>query len=955
MSDVLKKLALLQLPLLGYLVLWWWQGKERPVYGVVIAASYQVFLVIVAAAIAFVKKVWSKLEDRAVQSTADYIWSAVSDFAPGFPRRYRKHVVNEFGKFNVRGLGLINTYTLPLEQVFVDLRVNPNNQSRFNLDPLTKKELEGNKPIWDCLRLLKSPTAEAIGLAVYGPPGCGKTTLLQHVAITFAANRQRRYRFRAYTPLLLYLRDHIPTITQEKPPALGKLAEDYFGDASLFPTLKPPPKWFQKQLERGECIVLLDGLDEVAELSKRKLVSAWVDKQIKSYSRCLFVLTSRPKGYTDAPLQNAYVLEVQPFNAEQVRRFVENWYLANEIISSGGKDDAAVRQRAYKSARDLLLRLSSSPSLSALTVNPLLLTMIAMIHCYHGALPGTRVELYAEICEVLLGRWRQARGVQEPMSAAQKLAVLQPLAAHMMERKLNYIPTEEAMKVIAEPLEEVGVTGEAAARFLGDLQTDSGLLLERESGVWSFAHLSFQEYLTARFWLENREAGRDWAALVGDSWWQEMLRLYAAQGDATPLIQACMSVDSVTALTLAAECLAEVLRIAPEVRRAAEERLFAGLEADEPTRQRLAAEVQLARRLKSLQPIDEQREIDLGYLTCAEYQLFLDDMQARGEYRQPDHWLGLRFESGAARQPLGGVRADDALAFCEWLTARHGGNVAYRLPRLEEARKYPAALGILSAWCTDGSDYVLYGLADSDAAEIERKLSATRGSDAVPQPPIGRDLARSFARALSYELPLNVARVLGFDPATQTALHFGATSSRAFNVELDIARTLALDIARKRGQVRDIHRDRDIALALAHAFDGDPVVKQIVEVLDRNDLAHAQRLTQSLKAEKKNAVPIRLVTLLDEIIASANAQSSEEARRTRRRYISRVLEYSYATNLRSESGSARSEKRDTNGQGSTEELADIYWWLQIAMGREEGRLPAWEGIRIVREQMLVNM
>jgi len=41
----------------------------------------------------------------------------------------------------------------------------------------------------------------------------------------------------------------------------------------------------------------------------------------------VFILSARPQGYRDAPLQRANVLEVQPFNSDQVRKFIENWYL----------------------------------------------------------------------------------------------------------------------------------------------------------------------------------------------------------------------------------------------------------------------------------------------------------------------------------------------------------------------------------------------------------------------------------------------------------------------------------------------------------------------------------------------------------------------------------------------------------------------------------------------------
>ncbi|MFP5262655.1 MAG: hypothetical protein ACLGJB_12195 [Blastocatellia bacterium] len=88
------------------------------------------------------------------------------------------------------------------------------------------------------------------------------------------------------------------------------------------------------------------------------------------------------------------------------------------------------------------------------------------------------------------------------------------------------------------------------------------------------------------------------------------------------------------AITLAAECLDEARELDPGVGQSVTECVIAGLESSDPTRCRLAAEAQSSRRLKSLQRIDDQREIDLGYLTCAEYQLFLDDMREQGKYYQ---------------------------------------------------------------------------------------------------------------------------------------------------------------------------------------------------------------------------------------------------------------------------------------------------------------------------------
>src|SRR5205085_10867495 len=113
-------------------------------------------------------------------------------------RRYKQQIIRDHGVFNVRGLGLLNTYTLKLEEVFVDLRIAPSSKPLdANVDLVTRREFTGNRPVWEFLRVRRSKRDDALALAIIGPPGCGKTTLLRHVALTLAGNRQRRYRSRA--------------------------------------------------------------------------------------------------------------------------------------------------------------------------------------------------------------------------------------------------------------------------------------------------------------------------------------------------------------------------------------------------------------------------------------------------------------------------------------------------------------------------------------------------------------------------------------------------------------------------------------------------------------------------------------------------------------------------------------------------------------------------------------
>jgi hypothetical protein len=86
-----------------------------------------------------------------------------------------------------------------------------------------------------------------------------------------------------------------------------------------------------------------------------------------------------------------------------------------------------------------------------------------------------------------------------------------------------------------------------------------------------------------------------------------------------------------------------------------------------------------------MQRIDENTYIDDTLVTCAEYQLFIDEMREQGKYYQPDHWTSYQFPKGQAHEPIFGVRYSDAEKFCNWLTQRENGEWRFRLPIQKEA------------------------------------------------------------------------------------------------------------------------------------------------------------------------------------------------------------------------------------------------------------------------------
>ncbi|GAK56626.1 serine/threonine protein kinase [Candidatus Vecturithrix granuli] len=196
--------------------------------------------------------------------------------------------------------------------------------------------------------------------------------------------------------------------------------------------------------------------------------------------------------------------------------------------------------------------------------------MIANVHNYRGALPEKRVDLYAEICDVLLGHWQRGKGLGERLTAAQRRVALQPLADAMMRRNLREIRTQDALAVMREHLLRIGISEEEIPAFLPDLQANCGVLVEKEVDVWAFAHLTFQEYLCAAHWKASGKALQwefpQWQSLIAESWWHETLLLYAAQQDATPLVNACLQINSPSALRLAANMSREALQLESSLR-----------------------------------------------------------------------------------------------------------------------------------------------------------------------------------------------------------------------------------------------------------------------------------------------------------------------------------------------------------------------------------------------------
>jgi len=207
-----------------------------------------------------------------------------------------------------------------------------------------------------------------------------------------------------------------------------------------------------------------------------------------------------------------------------------------------------VQQRAKQNAASLLAQLEARPELKAISGNALLLNMMARFHRdKQGAeLPQRKVELYQDICELQLSRRPKAKGIALLLSSlSQRQEVLQAVALEMMKQaKLDdqgfkQIQRQDLLTLIYQTLSERDPEVQPQV-FLDQVVQVSELLVEKEGGIYEFAHLSFQEFLAASELVRLKRENTIYEYLELDTWKPTIL-FYTEMVNPAVLIQEAMN------------------------------------------------------------------------------------------------------------------------------------------------------------------------------------------------------------------------------------------------------------------------------------------------------------------------------------------------------------------------------------------------------------------------------
>ncbi|NEO79532.1 HEAT repeat domain-containing protein [Moorena sp. SIO4G3] len=416
-------------------------------------------------------------------------------------------------------------------------------------------------------------------VVILGAPGSGKTTLMSYFAVMLAQGNPEVLGLKGDTdwlPILIRMRDFARD--------LDKSLIDYariFAENTM--SVKPlPVGFFEHWLSDGRALILLDGLDEVAEEAKRHNVVKRIENFLGQFDRNRAIITSRPAGYRRDFFRTEEFphYQIQPFDDQKISAFIENWY-------NSRFQDQAKAQRRKQSLRKAL---DDNDRITLLARNPLLLTIIALIHRYQAVLPKERFELYNCAVKTLLTSWDANKEISNQglfkYLDFYDLRRLMELLAYWIHSQGNSEDNEGGTLInqndlIAQLSQQIKTlkqvqlyqAKEEAEVFVNLIRERTGLLNEHGQDCYGFVHKTFQEYLCAQEINYQAENEYDFGIVLNhirehlhDSHWREVLLLLIAQQKPKNAAKAIRSVLNNTSdyedwlhrdLLFAGNCLAE--------------------------------------------------------------------------------------------------------------------------------------------------------------------------------------------------------------------------------------------------------------------------------------------------------------------------------------------------------------------------------------------------------------
>lgn len=433
---------------------------------------------------------------------------------------------------------------LSIKKLYTPIRIVPHLRHKqwLDLDDLQPSAVDQSRPHLtqthpgsvDALEI----TSQTDKILLLGKPGAGKTTFLQYVAQQCIEGLYQP----DHIPVFVTLRHHFSANRAHSKTANELLVNLFSYLQGLFQESGIDVVTLKSLLEKGKFLLLLDGLDEISSNHMSQVVSE-IQGFTQTYPDNNFIIATRLTS--DSPyLPGFYSVEVDDFSPTQIQTFAQKWFSANLPDESA----AELKTKQFLEALDA----SENQPLKELMGTPILLSLLCSVFLARSSFPQKRAKLYQAGLDILLQKWDRARGIQREQSRYQfsigeKLSLLGEIAATTFKEGHYFFEKAELLEIISNYTQALaintsdpgteGTSLEAqyleSEALLQAIQLQHGLIVERAKGIYSFSHLTFQEYLTARnllYQVSPEQLPKNIQRLAANTLetaWHEVIRLTA--------------------------------------------------------------------------------------------------------------------------------------------------------------------------------------------------------------------------------------------------------------------------------------------------------------------------------------------------------------------------------------------------------------------------------------------
>lgn len=415
---------------------------------------------------------------------------------------YFEYLARELGIIQFDGIPTDKTagaVKAELERIFVPLEFEC---------VMTEEERESREEICDKEYTIGKILSEGSRAAILAKPGGGKSTLIRRLALAYAYPARKeevddQLPDESWFPVYIRCRD----LGEVLPGSILDSIFSIINRAELSRYREAFERLIEEQLEQGRMLLLIDGLDEIADEKKRICFVDQLYSFVNTYPSVHLIVTSREAGFRAvAGKLGSYCRQYTIADLDETRiyQLSENWHRA--LIDNP--------RQAKEESENVCRIILQDSRITALARNPLLLTTLLFVRRWLGYLPTKKCQLYQEMIKLLLVSWNA--GAHNKMDMDETEPQLAFVAYCMTKAGKQTVRKAELIHYIAEARRArpdlLGYTEISPAAFIVQVEERSSILIQQgleedERGnlepSYEFSHLSFQEYLTAKAISEN--------------------------------------------------------------------------------------------------------------------------------------------------------------------------------------------------------------------------------------------------------------------------------------------------------------------------------------------------------------------------------------------------------------------------------------------------------------------